>query len=52
MNKAETTKFIKSIMKEVDRLTEQTKQLQANIDNAPTLREKGITYKKILSNKQ
>ena len=33
MNKKETIKFIKSILKEVDKMTELTKQLQANIDN-------------------
>ena len=50
MNKAETTKFIKSIMKEVDRLTELTKQLQENIDNAPRFKIKDNIYKMIKTN--
>ena len=48
MNKAETVTLIKSIMKDVDRLTELTKQLQANMDNASLIKTKGITYKMIL----
>jgi len=47
MNKEETAKFIKSIMKEVNKLTELTKQLQQNIDNAPILKEKDNIYRKI-----
>ena len=50
MNKEETAKFIKSIMKEVNKLTELTKQLQENIDNAPILKEKDNIYRKIKTN--
>ena len=50
MNKEETAKFIKSIMKEVNKLTELTKQLQRNIDNAPILKEKDNIYRKIKTN--
>ena len=42
MNREETAEFIKSIMKEVNKLTELTKQLQQNIDNAPILNKKAI----------
>tara|TARA_R110000824_G_scaffold399430_1_gene604880 strand:+ start:284 stop:436 length:153 start_codon:yes stop_codon:yes gene_type:complete len=48
MNKKETIKFIKSILKEVDKMTELTKQLQANIDNAPILKEGDSIYRKKL----
>ena len=39
---------IKSILKEVDKMTELTKQLQANIDNAPILKEGDSIYRKKL----
>ena len=56
MNKEETAKFIQSIIKEVNKMTELTKQLQANIDNAPIVKHynkstnKWIAYKKVKTN--
>ena len=47
MNREETAEFIKSIMKEVNKLTELTKQLQENIDNSPILKEKSNIYRKV-----
>ena len=50
MNKEETVQFIKSIMKEIHKLTELTKQLQENIDNAPIIKERDNIYRKIKTN--
>ena len=50
MNREETAKFIKSIIKEVNKMTELTKQLQENIDNAPIIKERDNIYRKIKTN--